>query len=106
MPKAKKTIEEMITEADEKAALIVAGEFDPLTPPLPDAGQPDAVAPGMMRVHIVSQDHTDGKVKKTWLRDSVIEIDEYTAKRMIENLKCAYPTSEPINEILVEYKGK
>ena len=65
-----------------------------------------AVAPGMMRVHIVSQDHTDGKVKKTWLRDSVIEIDEYTAKRMIENLKCAYPTSEPINEILVEYKGK
>ena len=105
MPKPKRSIEEMIAEADEQAALVITGELDPLAPPLPDNGQPDTVAPGMMRVHIVSKDHTDGKAKKTWLRDSVIEIDQYTAQRMINNLKCAYPTTEPINEILVEYKG-
>lgn len=105
MPKAKPSIEQMIAEADERAERELAGD-DPAAPVLPDNGQPDTVAPGMMRIHIVSPDHTDGKYKKTWLRDSVIEIDEYTAKRMIENLKCAYPTTEPINEIIAPYKGK
>lgn len=103
--KPKRSIEEMIAAADEQAALVVAGEIDPVNPPLPDEGQPDTVAPGMMRVHIVSADHTDGIQKKTWLRDSVIEIDQYTAQRMINN-KWAYPTAEPINEILAAYKGK
>ena len=83
MPKPKLTIDEMIQKADEQAALVATGELDPINPPLPDQGQPDTVAPGMMRVHIVSTDHTDGKAKKTWLRDSVIEIDQYTAMRMI-----------------------
>lgn len=103
--KPKKTIEEMIAAADEQAALVAVGDFDPMNPPLPDNGQPDSVTPGMMRVCIVSHDHTDGRAKKTWLRNSVIEIDQYTAQRMVNN-KWAYPTSEPINEILVEYKGK
>lgn len=103
MAKPKKTIEEMMREADERAARELAGE-DPAAVALPDNGQPNEVAPGMMRIHIVSPDHTDGKYKKTWLRDSVIEIDEYTARRMVENLKCAYPTTEPINEILAPYK--
>lgn len=103
--KPKRSIEEMITAADEQAALVIAGELDPLNPPLPDNGQPDSVASGMMRICIVSSDHTDGIQKKTWLRNSVIEIDQYTAQRMVNN-KWAYPTSEPINEILIEYKGK
>jgi hypothetical protein len=68
--------------------------------------QPADVAPGMMRIHIVSPDHTDGKAKKTWLRDSVIEIDERTALVMVNVLKCAFPTDEPINEIFAAYKGK
>jgi hypothetical protein len=105
MAKAKLSIEEMIAKADDQAALVATGELDPLAPPTTN-GQPDDVAPGMMRIHIVSTDHTDGKAKKTWLRDSVIEIDQYTAQRMIQNLKCAYPTTEPINEILAPYKGK
>ena len=103
--KPKRSIEEMIAAADEQAALVIAGELDPLNPPLPDNGQPDSVAPGMTRICIVSNDHTDGIQKKTWLRNSVIEIDQYTAQRMVNN-KWAYPTSEPINEILIEYKGK
>lgn len=68
--------------------------------------QAEGIAPGKMRIHIVSPDHTDGKAKKTWLRDSVIEIDQYTAMVMVNDLKCAYPTDEPLNEILLEYNGK
>ncbi len=105
MAKAKDKIDEMIERADEQAAMVLAGTLDPLAPVLPDGGQPDTVAAGMTRICIVSEDHTDGIQKKTWQRGSVVEIDQYTAQRMINN-KWAYPTSEPINEIILPYKGK
>jgi len=68
--------------------------------------QPADVTPGMMRIHIVSPDHTDGIQKKTWLRDSVIELDTATAEWLVNVAKAAFPTTEPINEILAPYKGK
>ena len=68
--------------------------------------QPADMTPGMMRIHIVSPDHTDGIQKKTWLRDSVIELDTATAEWLVNVAKAAFPTTEPINEILAPYKGK
>lgn len=106
MSKPKDRIDDLIEKADAQAVLVQTGKLDPLTPVLPDNGQPDTVAPGMMRIHIVSADHTDGIQKKTWLRDSVIELDTAAAEWMVNVAKAAYPTSEPINEILTEYKGK
>lgn len=105
MPRPKDKIAELIVEADMRAAKEIAGE-DPAIPDLPDNGQPSEVAPGMMRVHIVSPDHTDGIQKKTWLRDSVIELPIADAQWLIDVAHAAYPTDEPINELLTAYKGK
>lgn len=99
MPALDAAVEAAIVKAEE--ALSKPDMVNNVAP-----GTGNATAPGMMRVCIVSEEHTDGKAKKTWKRGSVIEIDQYTATRMISNLKCAYPTDEPLNEILVEYKGK
>jgi hypothetical protein len=99
MPGLDAAIEAAIVKAEESLS-----KPDMINGVAPGSGS--ATAPGMTRICIVSLEHTDGKAKKTWKRGSVIEIDQYTAKRMIENLKCAYPTDEPLNEILVEYKGK
>lgn len=103
MPKPKDKIQSMIEDADEGAERILAEKNAPNAPS--DWAQPDNIAPGMVRLHLVSEKHHDGKAKKTWLRDSVFEIDEYTARKMVDVLKCAFPTTEPINEILVAYEG-
>lgn len=107
MAKPKDNIQELIEQADINAneeLASTAASTAPLT--VEGLPQPADVAPGMIRVHLVSPSHHDGKAKKTWLRDSVFEIDEATARIMIDELKCAYPTTEPINEILTPYEGK
>lgn len=99
----KKSIEQLIEEAN-------TGNPEAFVEPEPEApivaeAAPPAVAPGMTRVRILNSFHTDSKVKKTWKQNSVVEIDEYTAARMIRAGWAAETTAE-INEMLVEYKGK
>lgn len=109
MPKKEpvKTIETLLLEANAEAA----GEvLEPETPEetassLSQEAAQSQTPEGMTRIRILSNDHTDGRLKKTWKQNSVIEIDQYTAQRMIDR-NWAAPTTAPVNELLVEYKGK
>ena len=107
MPKPyKKSIEEMLQRADAHAdntpGLIIDEDAPVDVIDAPEAAQ---TPEGMTRIRILSADHTDGKAKKTWLQNSVVEIDQYTAARMIAK-QWAAPTTAPLNELLAEYKGK
>ena len=108
MPKPyKKSIEEMLQRADahaENAPGTVIDEDAPVVDVI-DAPEAPQTPAGMTRIRILSADHTDGKAKKTWLQNSVIEIDQYTAARMVEK-QWGAPTTAPLNELLAEYKGK
>ena len=107
MPKSyKKSIEEMIERADahaENAPGTVIDEDAPVE--VIDAPEAPQTPEGYTRIRILSADHTDGKAKKTWLQNAVIEIDQYTAARMVA-AGWAAPTTAPLNELLAEYKGK
>lgn len=105
MAKKTKSIDELL--ADANAGIEASpNEFEEDAPEeaAPVVGAP-STPPGMTRIRILMADHTDGRLKKTWKEGSVIEIDQYTAARMIAK-QWAAPTAAPINEILLEYKGK
>ena len=101
MAKPKKSITELIADANNRP-----DGADPVEIEETEAPQVETPTPaGLMRVRILMGEHTDGRLKKTWKQNSVIEIDQYTAQRMIDR-NWAAPTTAPINEMLVAYKGK
>lgn len=102
--KVKPNIEELIQRANEQAETAPGTIIDEDAPIIDAPATP--TPEGMTRVRILSYpDHTDGKAKKTWLQYSVVEIDQYTAARLIA-AGWAAPTTAPLNEMLAEYKGK
>lgn len=102
----KKSIEEMIQRADVHAEIAPGTIIDEDAPvDVIEIAEAPQTPEGYTRIRILSADHTDGKAKKTWLQNSVVEIDQYTAARMIA-AGWAAPTAAPLNEMLAEYKGK
>lgn len=102
--KPKTSIDEMLSVADEQGEWHDSAEEAEAEPEAAAVTETTTPA-GMMRVRILMAEHTDGRLKKTWKQNSVIEIDQYTAQRMIDR-NWAAPTTAAINEMLVAYKGK
>jgi hypothetical protein len=104
MPKPKPNIEELIIDANTRTDGQEPVEVEPEVDVTNAATPTPATPSGLLRIRILTDDHTDGKYKKTWKKNSVIEIDEYTAQRMI-NAGWAAPTTAALNEMTLEYKG-
>jgi hypothetical protein len=100
MPKP--NIEDLIHDADARTdgaePVETEQEAEVITATTP------ATPSGFLRIRILTEDHTDGKYKKTWKKNSVIEIDQYTAGRLI-NAGWAAPTTAALNEVTIDYKG-